>query len=251
MSDIEIVQEREVARASDSRYFKLIMEQAEILSESRVVPAAYRGRAADIVAAGLAGRGFGWDVMTSMRTFHVIDGTASMRPEAMLGLVRRAGHSVTIEAHSDYVTATGIRSDNGDTHEATFTMEDAGTAGLAGKKNWQQYPEAMLTWRAVSKLCRNLFSDVVLGAGYVPEEVGADVYESGDPIRWISSAVAKKLLIDTHGLDKAKELWGDQGNSTITEDDLHALMSTDDPKDEYIDVEATTETTTDKETKDE
>lgn len=165
---------------SEAQTFDLIMRQAEMLCQSKIVPAAYRKQSADIVAAGLAGRAYGWDTMTAMRNFHVIEGTASIRPEAMLGLVRQAGHSVTIEVTDQQATATGKRTDTGDTHVSTFTIKDAEAAGLAKKRNWAQYRSAMLTWRAVSQLCRFLFPDVVLGAGYVPEEIGGTVDESGD-----------------------------------------------------------------------
>ena len=167
---------------SEAATFDLIMRQSEILAQSTIIPSAYRRKGADIVAAGLAGRAYGWDVMTSMRQFHVIEGTASLRPESMLGLVRQAGHSVTVEVHPDGAVAHGTRADTGDEHSASFTMDDAGAAGLADKRNWKQYRDAMLTWRAVAKLCRVLFPDVVLGAGYVPEELGADVTATGEVI---------------------------------------------------------------------
>jgi hypothetical protein len=167
---------------SESATFDLIMRQSEILAQSTIIPGAYRRKGADIVAAGLAGRAYGWDVMTSMRQFHVIEGTATMRPESMLGLVRQAGHSVTVEIHAEGAIAHGTRADTGDEHSASFTMDDAEAAGLAGKKNWKQYQDAMLTWRAVAKLCRVLFPDVVLGAGYVPEELGAEVTADGEVI---------------------------------------------------------------------
>ena len=109
-------------------------------------------------------------------------------------------------------------------------MQDAETAGLAGKKNWKQYEDSMLTWRAVSRLCRNLFSDVVLGAGYVPEELGADVYANGDPIEpdyLILSANAKDRLIEAVGRERAIELWGERGNQSIYASSLHQLIESD------------------------
>jgi len=234
MTDIELHEERQIARADDGRYFDLVMRQANVLSESRIVPAAYRGRAADIVAAGLAGRCFGWDVMASMRNFHVIEGTASLRPEAMLGLVRQAGHSVTIENDAGIATAIGKRADTGDEHTASFTLRDAEAAGLAGKKNWKQYEESMLTWRAVSKLCRNLFSDVVLGAGYTPEEIGADVDNEGVPLSAAGGAdimvpvsVAKQRLLDSLDGDKERAVaaWGDRGSHNIRTSELEELIT--------------------------
>ncbi len=230
MTDIEFVDERQIARADDSRYFDLVMRQADVLASATIVPAAYRGKPADIIAAGLFGRAFGWDVMTSLRNIYVIEGAASMKPEAMLGLVRQAGHSVIIDVGNGKATATGKRCDSGDEHTAIFTLEDAETAGLAGKKNWKQYEDSMLTWRAVSRLCRNLFSDVVLGAGYVPEELGAEVDANGDPIEadyLILSSDAKNQLIEAVGRERAIELWGERGKQSIYASQLHQLIEPD------------------------
>ncbi len=225
---------------SETATFDLIMRQSEVLAQSTIIPSAYRRKGADIVAAGLAGRAYGWDVMTSMRQFHVIEGTASLRPESMLGLVRQAGHSVTVEVHPEGVIAHGTRADTGDEHSASFTMADAEAAGLAGKKNWKQYQDAMLTWRAVAKLCRVLFPDVVLGAGYVPEELGAEVTATGEVIEiepvdpdLIPVAEAKHAVLEAVGGDKelARARWdemvGDEPptRSAIAEV-LDALTST-------------------------
>lgn len=233
MTDLELHEERQIARADDSRYFDLVLKQANVLASADIVPVAYRGKAADIVAAGLAGRAFGWDVMASMRNFHVIEGSASLRPEAMLGLVRQAGHSVTIDVSDGVAIAVGKRADTGDEHKASFTLDDAQAAGLANKRNWKQYQESMLTWRAVSKLCRNLFSDVVLGAGYVPEEVGAEVDVEGMPLEaaggadvLVNSKTAKQRLLDELDGDKeaAKAVWGQRGSTSIRTSQLAALI---------------------------
>lgn len=218
--------------------FDDIIRQAEVLGQSRIIPQAYRNRAPDIVAAGLAGTAFGWDVMTSLRNYHVIEGAASLRPEAMLGLVRRSGHSVLISFTVDQngnriASAYGKRLDSGDEHTATFSTENAKAAGLANKKNWQQYEEAMLTWRAVSILCRVLFPDVVLGAGYTPEEIGGTVTAEGvpeqsDPLaeEIVRSVEAKNLLIEACDGDKeqAREIWGDRGNNGIPMSELDLLI---------------------------
>jgi len=199
-----------------------MLRQADILAQSRIIPAAYRNRSADVVAAGLAGLAFGWDLMTSLRNYHVIEGTASLRPEAMLGLVRRAGHSVTLNLvdgnDGRSAVAIGKRADTGDEHTATFSQADAARAGLAKKKNWEQYLDSMLTWRAVSALCRVLFPDVVLGAGYVPEEIGGDVDSTGTPVEddpftdpTLTVAEAKRRVLAACDGDKemARQVWGD------------------------------------------
>jgi hypothetical protein len=203
--------------------FDDILRQADVLAQSRIIPAAYRNRAPDVVAAGLAGLSFGWDVMTSLRNYHVIEGTASLRPEAMLGLVRRAGHSVTLTLRSGdegrEAVAHGRRADTGDEHTAIFSQADAQKAGLAKKKNWEQYLDSMLTWRAVSSLCRVLYPDVVLGAGYAPEEIGADVDQTGapveddpfsDPMIPIPEAKRRVLTACDGDKDEARRWWESQ-----------------------------------------
>jgi hypothetical protein len=210
--------------------FNLLIKQSDVLAQSRIIPRAYQNKPYDIVAAGLAGMSFGWDVMTSLRNYHVIEGTASLRPEAMLGLVRRSGHSVNLDLLDDeqgrVAVATGKRRDTGDQHTARFSTAHAKQAGLAGKNNWKQYEDAMLTWRAVSQLCRVLFPDVVLGAGYVPEEIGADVSLDGTPVEvdpltpvLVQAIDAKRRLLEACNGDKemARAHWGDLGNEPLTE----------------------------------
>jgi hypothetical protein len=220
--------------------FDLLLKQSDILAQSRIIPAAYRNRSADVVAAGLAGIAFGWDLMTSLRNYHVIEGTASLRPEAMLGLVRRAGHSVTLSLEDGdagrQAVAKGKRADTGDEHTATFSEADAKRAGLAGKKNWQTYLDSMLTWRSVSALCRVLFPDVVLGAGYVPEEIGGEVDSTGSPVQddpfsdpVIPVAEAKRRVLAACDGDKemAKQVWSDftaDHGETLRESQVAALV---------------------------
>lgn len=213
-----------------------LVHMAEYLANAFTIPKAYQRKPADIVAVGLAGQAYGWDLSTSMRCYHVIEGTASLKPEAMLALVRRHGHSVQVVVSTGKdgreACAHGKRADNGDEHTVVFSDADAKNAGLAGKKNWQQYRDSMLQWRAVSSLCRFLFPDVVLGAGYTPEEIGAEVSEDGTPdsdpfaTQLITSAVAKREIIQAVEGDvtRAKELWGDRGTASISRADLDELI---------------------------
>ncbi len=154
----------------------VLMQQAKMLAPSGIIPREYQQNPPNILAAALMGRAFGWDALTAMRMVTVIQGTASLKPEAMLALIRQRGHHVSIEPHANGrgVTVTGKRADNGDTAAASFTLEDAERAGLTKSQAWRNYPTDMCQWRAVARLSRSLFGDVVLGAGYIPEEIGGD-----------------------------------------------------------------------------
>jgi hypothetical protein len=165
--------------------WSVMCAQADVLSRAKgVVPRQYVGRPEDIIAAALYGRSVGFDVTTSMRTIHVIDGKPSFAADALVALIRNAGHSLSGETSATSATARGKRRDTGDEMAVTWTMAEAKAAGLAGKGNWSKYPQSMLWARAVSQLCRMLFADVTLGMAYTPEELAPDVPvdESGNVI---------------------------------------------------------------------
>lgn len=146
-------------------------EMIRMVAGTDFVPAGLRGNPHAVYACVLAGRELGIGPMESLREIHMIDGRPSMSAKLMLGLVRRAGHSVTGKRGSDRAEVTGTRADNGDTFTVEWTIDDAKRAGLLNKKVWQRYPSEMLWARAVSTLCRALFSDVLTSVKYTPDEV--------------------------------------------------------------------------------
>lgn len=168
----DIVKASTVTPTTSMQEWSVISQQAEILARSDIVPRAYRGKPANVIAAAISGRSFGWDAMAAMRNCHVIEGQVSIKPEAQVGLVRAAGHSITGTSSSEAAEVTGKRGDTGDQMTVRWTLEDAKAAGLLGKSNWRQYPSDMLWARAVSQLCRRLFPDVTLGLSYTPDELG-------------------------------------------------------------------------------
>lgn len=162
--------------------FTSMMQVSQMLAKSSLVPSAYRGKPENVLLATLAGQPFGWDPTMSMRSFHIIEGQPSLKPEIMLALVRRAGHSVQGTTATDGATVTGKRRDTGDSMTVSYTLEDARRANLLNKSVWKSYPASMCWARALSQLCRMLFPDVVLGVGYTPEELGASVSHDGEVI---------------------------------------------------------------------
>lgn len=157
-----------------------VKQLAATMSESNLVPAVYRKKPQNVVVMAITGQELGWGIGTAMRFIHVIDSKPTISPEGMLALIRRAGHSVSGSSSSTSATVRGRRSDNGDEMECTFTIADATRAKLAGKDNWQLWPEAMLWARALAMLARRLFPDVLLGVAYVPDEMGVETDQWGN-----------------------------------------------------------------------
>lgn len=101
---------------------------------------------------------------------YVVNGKIEMSGRLMAELIRKAGHSIRVEENSNQkCTLVGKRSDNGDEEKTSFSIEDAKKAGIY-RATWEKFPEDMLYWRALSRLARRLFSDVI-GGCYVQGEI--------------------------------------------------------------------------------
>jgi hypothetical protein len=106
-----------------------------------------------------------------------IKGKIEISARLMTSMIRRAGHSIKEKILNDEVcTLYGKRCDNQDDAEATFTIKQAKLAGLVRTNHdgspgmWQKYAEDMLYARALSRLARRLFPDVI-GTAYVEGEI--------------------------------------------------------------------------------
>ena len=106
--------------------------------------------------------------------------------------IRKAGHSVLVDPKSDHKICIlhGKRADNGDTCTAQFTIGEAERIGLTKSGAWKNYPEDMLFCRALSRLGRRLFPDLI-GECYVEGEI--DDKRLNDPKYTISEEEAAEL----------------------------------------------------------
>jgi hypothetical protein len=105
------------------------------------------------------------------REFHLVNGSLTMRSDAMLAGYRTRGGKV-IWKQFDSTAAIGVWKYDGNECEIGFTTEDAKVAGLLPAKpgsGWQKDPSAMLRARCISKAIRMLAPEVVAGL-YSPEE---------------------------------------------------------------------------------
>jgi hypothetical protein len=102
---------------------------------------------------------------------HIINGKTEIAARLMGAMIFRAGHSISIEKEDgEQCILKGMRS-NGTIQTASFSIEEAKQAGLIKPNSgWTKYPKDMLYARALSRLARRLFPDVI-GTGYVEGEI--------------------------------------------------------------------------------
>jgi hypothetical protein len=122
----------------------------------------------------------------------IIQGSVEISARMMNAMIRRAGHQITIKEITDlHCTLVGTRHDTGETQESSFSIEDAQKAGLVKPGGgWTKWPKDMCFARALSRLARQLFSDVI-GIGYVEGEIQA----SNTPPVELEEIISEKAII--------------------------------------------------------
>lgn len=118
---------------------------------------------AEALALMLLAQSEGLHPMSAVRQFHIIQGRATMKAEAMLARFQQAGGKVRWD-HSDAKCARATFS-----HEQSgeltveWTIERAERIKLTGKDTWRNYPEAMLRARVITEGVRACLPGCTLG----------------------------------------------------------------------------------------
>lgn len=106
---------------------------------------------------------------------HNIQGKIELSARLMNSMIRKAGHRIEIIESSDTkCTLKGSRKDSGETSTISFSLDDAKRAGIYREgSGWTKWPSDMLFARALSRLARRLFPDII-GTAYVEGELSED-----------------------------------------------------------------------------
>lgn len=106
---------------------------------------------------------------------NIIQGKVEISARMMSALIRKAGHKISVkECTPIHCVLVGKRNDTGEVQSASFSVAEAQLAGLVKPgSGWIKWPKDMCFARALSRLARQLFSDVI-GMGYVEGEISQD-----------------------------------------------------------------------------
>ncbi len=145
------------------------------MAEQAVTSKMYKGVGdkAGVMMIMLAARELGIPPFQALnRGLNIINGTVEISARMLGALIRRAGHQfIPKKCNDKECVMWGKRADNGQELEVTFTVADAQKAGLVKPGGgWTKWPADMCFARALSRLARQLFSDVI-GIGYVEGEI--------------------------------------------------------------------------------
>ena len=210
---------RRQAGLPDRQEWVMLAGIANTLAASEMLPKGLQGRPNNCLAVILKGRDLGLSPTESVWGIHMIEGMPTLAAHTMSALIKRAGHRLWYADTSReraVICAERLERYNnvgepvyGPTIRVEWTIEDAITANLVkrlpdgsleakssqGKKlPWMLYPAAMLRARALTALARMEFADVLMGAWYSPEELGAEVDEQGKVTRLPSGPEASQAF---------------------------------------------------------
>lgn len=142
-----------------------VIDLAERLSKSSLLPDALKGKVPDVLMQIMAGQELGLYSMASLRSFNIISGKPVMTADAMVAVVLGSGKAEyfrRVEATDDRVTYATKRRGEPE-QRCTWTMQMAKEAALHQKDNWRLYRRQMLASRAKSELARDVYPDVLAG----------------------------------------------------------------------------------------
>jgi hypothetical protein len=177
--DVEMAKANAIAKAGD------------------LLPRTYRANPGAVLLAMDWADRVGLSVMDAIHGVAWVQGRPVIDATLLRALAIKAGYRVLVtEASRTSATAKVVLTTTGETlGSVTYSMEDAKTAGLAGKENWRKNPEDMLVARATSRAVRRYCSDALVGGGLTEDEVESlEVTAEVDQVQ--PAAVAEPEVIE-------------------------------------------------------
>ena len=157
----------------EAREFNRQMKIAHTLAKSTIVPLHFRNKPDDIFACVMLGSELGFQPMMSLNSIVIIQGTATLKAQTMLAVVKSkckdAIISIEVDEEKKIAVVKAQRNESDPGYVSTWDMTKAKNMGLSSRDNWIKQPTTMLRWRAVSEAVRMVFADVLMGI-YSTEE---------------------------------------------------------------------------------
>lgn len=149
---------------------------AKLLFSSRVFNVPNEEAALAII---MKGRSLGLDAVTSLTSFHFIEGKPTMSAQLLIGMIKaspKCEYFRLVKSERDVAIWETKRAGEPSPVSLDWTLDDATNAGLLRKtnsgrpSNWDKMPRTMLRWRCGVELGRAVYPDVISNL-YTPEEL--------------------------------------------------------------------------------
>lgn len=175
--------------------FTQMQEMAKALAPATILPAVLKQSPANLVVIMMTGAELGMSPMQAVRSIHLIDGKPVLSADAIAAMCMRhrdvCEELTLVESTDTKATYRAKRAGASQPVTLSYTIEQAGKAGLAGRGTWAKHPAAMLRARCIAAICRAVFPDLAAGL------YDADSAELGDAPTERDATPAKSETIDT------------------------------------------------------
>jgi hypothetical protein len=197
--------------------FADMMQFANMLAKSTMIPREYQNQPANIALAIGWGRPLGLSAIQALNAIAVINGKPAMYGDALLALVRGSPLCEdiieVIKGEGDLATAVcEARRRGAEPVVRAFSVADARKAGLWDKSGpWKQYPMRMLQMRARGFAIRDAWPDLLRGvisaeeARDIPREPKDITPPSGEVVDDLDAFADDGALEDEETLQQAPQ----------------------------------------------
>ena len=153
-----------------------LINLADRISKSTLIPREYQGKPADCLLAMSMGLEIGLKPIQALQSIAVINNRTCLWGTAARALVMADPRLESLfETEPAVVDKTGVarceimRKGHADAFVGEFSLDNARKAQLTGKDNYSKYPGQMLTWRAFHMAARKAFPDIYKGLSAAEE----------------------------------------------------------------------------------
>lgn len=112
--------------------------------------------------------------MVALANMHVINNKVGISAEMLMAGIRQQypdAEITFVESNEKICKIEAKRPKDKKPSVFSFTIEEARGANLLNKDVWKQYPTDMLRARAITRMKRALFAEVMMGLSHTPEEL--------------------------------------------------------------------------------
>lgn len=171
---------------------------SEMIAKSQFCPRQFQNKPGDVLICMQVGQELGLKPMQALQNIAVINGRPSVWGDAVMAICKNSHDFEYInESYNEKtLTATCVAKRNNQPEvQATFSQQDAKTAGLWGKQGpWTQYPQRMLQMRARGFALRDAFPDRL--RGIISREEANDIGHHKEVIDDVVSESQLEELVD-------------------------------------------------------
>jgi len=169
---VAVLADKPVSIISDTfvpRNITELKELASFLASSDLIPKSLGGRKENVAIVLMLGHEIGVPGVAALTNIYVVNGRPTIWGDLATALVRRSplceelSYKFTGAGKTLKVIASGKRKGDKESHVVEYSWDDAVLAGNATKDTYLKNPKDMLMWRALHRLFKFLWPDVLKG----------------------------------------------------------------------------------------